>query len=181
MYKNLTAIVIAGGKSSRMGQNKSLIIYQGTRLIDNAIHLMENFTQNLLISSNADISTIFYPIIADDFSEIGPISGLYTCLKASKTELNLVIPCDVPYIKPVIYQKLLENTDGYDAVIPRLPNGKIEPLVACYKKSVLPVVLGQINLEDYKMIHLLDKLNVNYIDFEDAEQFKNMNTPNDLL
>jgi molybdopterin-guanine dinucleotide biosynthesis protein A len=53
--------------------------------------------------------------------------------------------------------------------------------VACYKKSVLPVVLGQINLEDYKMIHLLDKLNVNYIDFEDAEQFKNMNTPNDLL
>ena len=181
MYKNLTAIIIAGGKSSRMGQNKSLILYKGTRLIDNAIHLMENFTQNLLISSNADISTISYPIIADEFTEIGPISGLYTCLKTSKTELNLIIPCDVPYIKPFIYQKLLENSDGYDAVIPRLPNGKIEPLVACYKKAVLPVVLGQINLEDYKMVNLLDKLNANYIDFEHAEQFKNMNTPNDLL
>ena len=181
MYKNITAIVIAGGKSSRMGTNKALIEYGGKRLIEIAIKIIQPYTQNVIISSNSPIPHITYPLFTDEYSEIGPISGLYTCLKASKTELNLVIPCDVPHIKANTYRKLLDNSEGFDAVIPRLPNGKIEPLVACYKKSVLPVVLGQINLEDYKMVHLLDKLKVNYIDFEDVKQFKNMNTPNDLI
>jgi len=62
-----------------------------------------------------------------------------------------------------------------------LPDGKLEPLIACYKKSIIPIILGQIELKDYKMLHLLQKLRVNYINIEDADQFKNMNTPNDLL
>ncbi len=178
---NITAIVIAGGKSSRMGQNKALISYKGTRLIDKAILLMENYTQQVLISSNVPIQNISYPIVADEFAEIGPIGGLYSCLKASNAELNIVVPCDVPHIQSDIYDDIIEVSNSFDAVIPRLPNGKLEPIIACYKKSILPIIEECIKANDYKMINLLAKLNVKYIDILYTEQFMNMNTPNDLL
>lgn len=178
---NVTGIVIAGGKSSRMGTSKALIEYRGKRLIDNAIQILKVNSNTILISSNEIIPNITYPKIADEFKNIGPMGGLFSCLDASKTELNLVISCDAPHVESSLYRQLLENSEGFDAVIPRLPNGKLEPLIACYKKSILPIVLGQINILDYKMVHLLQKLRVNYIDFDDVELFKNMNSPEDLL
>jgi len=178
---NITGIVIAGGKSSRMGTNKALLEYRGKRLIDNAIQILQHHTQNILISSNEIIPNISFPFNEDEFIEIGPMGGLYSCLKASKTELNLIIPCDVPNIKPSFYKLLMENSDGFDAIIPRLPDGKLEPLIACYKKSILPIIKECIYQKDYKMVRLLEKLNVKYIEVESTESFKNINSPKDLL
>lgn len=177
----ITGIVIAGGRSSRMGQNKALIQYNGVRLIDNAIKMLINFTDIVLVSSNEELKYIQYPIIEDEFDNLGPIGGLYSCLLASKTDCNLVIPCDVPNISVNLYRELLGDCEKYDAVIPVLPDGKYEPLVACYNKSILPLIEDAIRAIDYKMVNLINRANVKFVRVDDTKQFKNINTPDDLL
>lgn len=181
MESNITGIVIAGGKSSRMGQNKALIKYRGIRLIDNAIEILKNFTDSIIVSSNEGLTGVKYPIKADEFNNLGPIGGLYSCLLASETDCNIIIPCDVPNISVNLYKELLADCEKFDAVIPVLPDGKYEPLVACYNKSIIPLVEGAIRAIDYKMVNLINKANVKFVRVEDVMQFKNINTPNDLV
>lgn len=177
----ITGIVIAGGKSSRMHTNKALINYHGIRLIDNAIQVIEDVSSEILVSSNIPIDKISYPIVIDEIPDIGPIGGLYSCLLASRTEQNVIIPCDVPNLNAELYQLLIKNAENVDAVIPRLPNGKVEPLVAFYKKSILPIIKLSIDNKDYKLVNFLSKINVKFIDIEDIRMFKNLNSPEDLL
>lgn len=181
MESNITGIVIAGGKSSRMGQNKALIQYKGKRLIDSAIEMLINFTDSILVSSNEQLKDIHYPIIEDEFDNLGPIGGLYSCLLASDTDCNMVIPCDAPNVSIKLYNELLIDCEQYDAVIPVLLDGKYEPLVACYNKSILPLIEDAIKAIDYKMVNLINRANVKFVRVNDIEQFKNINTPHDLL
>ncbi len=178
---SITGIVIAGGKSSRMGYNKILLNYNGKRLIDNAIHVLESLSDNVIISANDEIEGINYPLIKDEFPEIGPISGLYSGLKASQTEINLVIPVDVPNLNSNFYGKLLHDLENYETIVPRLPDGKLEPLIACYTRSIVPKVYNSIINKDYKLVNLIKQLRVKYFDITDADIFKNLNSPEDLL
>ncbi len=176
----ITGIVIAGGKSSRMGENKALIVHNGQRLIDKAIQTIKPLCNELIISSNEHIPSLNYSIISDQHKSIGPMGGLHACLSQSKTDFNLLIPCDVPSITTAVYEKLLEKVQDYDVVLARHKADKVEPLIAIYKTSVLAVIKEQIILKDYKMMHLLKRVKVCYVDFEESSFFKNMNSPKDL-
>lgn len=177
----VTGIVIAGGKSSRMGTNKALVEYDGQRMIDRAIGIIRPLCDELIISSNEPIPSLNFPIVSDEHDSIGPMGGLYACLSQSKTDVNLIIPCDVPSLNTAIYEKLLEQHRGFDVVLPRHQEDKVEPLIAIYRTRVLAIINEQIALKDYKMMHLLDRLKVGYVDFEESIFFKNMNSPKDLL
>ena len=178
---SVTGIVIAGGKSSRMGTNKALMKYSGKMLIEHAISIIEPLSNQIIISSNEPLLQLKYNNITDKINDVGPIGGLYSCLMESNTNFNIVIPCDAPHIESNLYKLLIENSENVDAVIPRLPNGKLEPLVACYSKSIIPVIESSINSGDYKLVNLLSKLKVKYIDINNINQFKNINTPKDIL
>lgn len=178
---SVTGIVIAGGKSSRMGTNKALVIYKDKKLIEHVISIIEPLVSQIVISSNTPLLPLQYKNIADKIKDIGPIGGLYSSLLASNTEVNLILPCDVPHIKTELLQQLIDNCKNVDAVIPRLPSGKLEPLVACYNKSIMPFIKKAINLGDYKLVNLLSIINVKYIDIAEVDQFKNVNTPGDVL
>ncbi len=180
MNNKLTGIVIAGGKSSRMGQNKALMNFNGKRLIDNAIDIIRPIVDTIFVSSNELLSNIEYPLLKDKYQNIGPISGLYSCLVESKTEYNIIIPCDVPLVTTQFYLELIKQFNGYDAVIPKLPNGKIEPLVAIYSKSILKVVHEQIQAKNYKLVNLFSLIKVKYVDVNDSSMFKNVNKPTDI-
>ncbi len=176
----LTGIVIAGGKSSRMGQNKALMNFKGKRLIDNAISVINPLVDTVIISSNDLLPDISYLQIQDKYTGIGPISGLYSCLLASNSECNLIIPCDVPLVSAQFYEDLIDSIKGYDAVIPRLPDGKLEPLVAIYSKNILEIIHQQILEKNYKLINLFSLIKVKYIDVKDTSMFKNVNRPEDI-
>ncbi|MBI9069458.1 MAG: NTP transferase domain-containing protein [Salinivirgaceae bacterium] len=178
MTKQITGIVIAGGKSSRMGTNKALIEYKGKRLIDNAFSIIKPLVQEVIISSNVEIKG--YEVYKDALTEIGPIGGLYTGLQNSTTEINLIIPCDVPNVTTEFYSSLLANSDGYDAIIPRLKDGKVEPLIGIYSKTILKTIEKQIYAKDYKLVNLLNLLHVKYVDVSDVSIFENINNLNDL-
>lgn len=178
--QNITAIIIAGGKSSRMGSNKALITYNGKRLIDWAIHKVEPLVSTIIISSNTPLSGINYPIYADAFTDIGPLGGLHIGLAKSKTNWNLIIPCDMPNLDALVYYRLIEKTSNTLAVVPKHSNGNVEPLVALYHKSVHAYIETQIQKKDYKLVHLLNQIAVTYIDAGVEHLFKNINYPNDL-
>lgn len=177
----VTGIIIAGGKSTRMGRDKALINYQGKKLIEYAIDLFRAFTNNIIISANGGKYSCYgFPVVADNNPGLGPLSGIESALRYSETRNNIVIPCDTPFVNAGLYDKLLRYSANYDAVVPFSENGKTEPLIAFYSKDILPVIERQIESQDYKMQNLLQAINTKYLFVEKSEILVNLNTKSDL-
>jgi len=175
-----TAIILAGGKSSRMGQDKGLVLYRGKRMVEHVVAACKELTPNILISTNnLDYSFLRYNLIRDNFKELGPIGGIQAGLAASETGDNIFCPCDMPGIQSAIFKKILEEKKDYQAVVAANSSGKLYPVLGYYNKNVLPVIEKQIAKGDFKMLHLLKELNAQTIIFPE-EMLKNVNYPEDL-
>lgn len=177
----VTGVILAGGKSSRVGSHKAILPYKGKVMLNYAIDSLKPLCSEILISiSKQDTHEYSYPTIVDEFNEIGPISGLYSALTCSSNEYVLCLSCDVPNVTVESLKILLNNIEGFDAVIPIHSGNKVEPLVACYKKSILEKVTNAIGSNQFKLQELINNLHVNYINFEDSEQFRNINFKSDF-
>ncbi len=176
----ITGVVLAGGESSRMGEDKSLMFFKEQQLIDYSLSALEPFCKEILISSSKDVHKLFnYKIISDEFNNIGPIAGLYSALKNSKTNYIIVLPCDSPMVKKEFVKYLISEISGNkDALIPTL-NHFSEPLFAIYHKRILPIVEKQIEKQDYKLQNLLEKISIKTIEVQDRSCFVNINTKDD--
>ncbi|MFA5417100.1 MAG: molybdenum cofactor guanylyltransferase [Bacteroidales bacterium] len=190
LNNDITGIVLSGGKSRRMGKEKGLCHFRGKALITYAIDILKPLCRELIISANNKIDQyelLDYPVISDEIPDAGPIGGLYSCLKQSQSDINLVISCDTPFVTIEVYQELLKYSNDYQAVVPIHENGFIEPLTACYHLSCVSVIQQQLETGNYKMMDLLDELNTKYVRFESAMEglkaslFHNLNSPEDLL
>jgi molybdopterin-guanine dinucleotide biosynthesis protein A len=181
--QSLTAIILTGGKSSRMGQDKGLTLYKGIPLINYSIKVMQEVpvTEIIISANNAAYKQFGLYYIIDNHKGIGPIAGLQAALQASSHYTNLIIPCDTPFLEKEIYTELLNpKYQNSDAVILRHNNGKLEPLIAVYRKSALKTIETQISNQQYKLIELFDKLKADFIEVQDHWNVKNINTPEDL-
>ncbi|QGY43282.1 NTP transferase domain-containing protein [Maribellus comscasis] len=181
----LTGIILAGGKSSRMGKDKALLELKEQTLLQRAIHFCQSFCDEILISSNSlehEVEGI--QIVSDEISDCGPIGGIYSCLKKSKNDWNFVISVDAPFVEMDFVSFLVAQKDSFDAVVPVHKNGR-EPLIALYHKKLLPVIETRLITGDYKMQFLLQKVHTNYIDAKGwikkyPRLFFNINYPEDL-
>ena len=180
--EGVTGIILAGGQSSRMGQDKSSLLYRNKELIQWSVDVLKPLCSQLLISSNdSNLNYLGFPIVSDEVKGIGPIGGLYSSLKKSNTRLNLIIACDTPNLSVNIYKTLLNTAkDGFSAVAID-DNGNSEPLIACYQKDVSEVIGKMIIDKKYKMQELLNSIKVNKIAFSDSSFSKNINRPEDLI
>lgn len=181
LKENITGIILAGGKSSRMGSDKAMLTFNGKRMIEFGISSLEEICNRVIIgANNSDYSVFNLPLVPDNYTGIGPVAGLEACLHYSKTRINLVTPSDTPNVNKSLYLELLEYAGQYDAIVPMLPDGKIEPLIGCYSRDILHVIQSQISANDYKIQNLLKVLNTKYLITTNPQQIKNINTPNDL-
>lgn len=97
----ITGIILAGGKSSRMGKDKGLCDFKGKALVSYAIETLRPLCGNLMISANyfpEKYAEFDLPVIADEVKNIGPMGGILSCLKQSHTQHNLVLSCDTPFV-----------------------------------------------------------------------------------
>ena len=186
--KAVTGIVLAGGASSRMGKDKGLCDFKGKPLVSYAIDILQPLCDNIIISSNNinDYQRFGLPVYEDIYKNIGPIGGIYTCLKKSSTIANLVVSCDTPFLISSVLKFVLENSDNYDVVAPKHGKSFYEPLAAYYSKSIVNLIEESINAKDYKLINFFDKirflgLNVGGIEGYTDSIFKNLNSPEDLI
>ncbi len=132
--KDITGIILAGGKSSRMGSEKGLILFDGKPFIQHIIEAVQPLVDEIMIvSSNPDYDTFGITRVEDIIPDAGPIAGLHAGLTHSKTTHNLVVSCDVPLITSEFLKKLVQEKEDYD-IIQFEMEGKTIPLIALYQK-----------------------------------------------
>lgn len=177
-----TAIILAGGRSSRMGEDKGLMVYYGKPMIQHVIDAILPLTNRIIISANSEAYKQFnYPVFSDKINDKGPLGGIITALVHSQSEINWMLSCDSPLISTEMLRKLVDQLGDYDAVVPQIGE-QIHPLIAVYRKSILNRLEEHVALNRLKMIDVLNPLNVNYYSIDSVDQlnFKNLNSKEDL-
>jgi molybdopterin-guanine dinucleotide biosynthesis protein A len=173
----LSAIILAGGKSKRMGTDKTKLIYNNKTLLQHTIDLLLPFSTDIIISGNIRQHT-GYPVIPDTIPDAGPLGGLYTCLRQINNKQAIVLPADMPLLTHHIIKYLIDSADYQKDVNIFKTNEQWQTLVGIYSKDILPLIQNQIQLKDYKLRHLLQKSSLNLIDGSKfVKQFINVNSP----
>lgn len=186
LSKTITGIVLAGGKSSRMGTDKCCLSLGGNSLVEIALKKLQAVCPEVVISSNCDHFDLGVPVIKDLMTDCGPLAGIYSVMKTVETEYYLVLPADLPFITKAFLELLITNSADFDAVIPRSAYGFIEPLAAFYNRNCLPVIEASLSSGDFSVWKIFKKLNVKYLDWEklanfgNTNIFMNLNTPEDF-
>lgn len=181
----ISGFILAGGLSTRMGSDKALLKIAGEPLLGRMIKIISPFCHNVAVSGMKKDYQIFNTeMIADLVAGIGPISGIYSSLKFSNSDWNLLVSVDVPFLNEELLELLILNKDGFDCVIPKHDSG-LEPLIGIYHKNVLHAVDEMIKNGDYKLMNLLSKLNAHYLDCnflikKYPRLFMNLNHPEDF-
>ncbi len=177
---NLSGIIMAGGKSSRMGVDKTHLKLREESFLSHAIKLLEHFTDDIIISSNQSLSTK-YKVVPDKIQNIGPIGGLQTCLPLIKSDKAIVIPVDMPLMTPQIIKYLYEQAD-LNLLLNLLEiEGQPQMLTAIYDKKILAYIDELITKKNYRLRSFLSLFKVGVIP---ADHYKNelinINRPIDL-
>ena len=186
-------VILAGGKSSRMGTDKALLQLDGKKFI-------EQIEEKIIAHGNTrELSDTNWTVISDIYPNHGPIGGVHSALSVCQSDALFVVTCDMPLLKSSLARKLCnimcesevmnQMVDGavseqiaYDVVISVGEDGKIHPLCGVYRKSVLPVLEEQILSGRNKVMEALNKLHVKYVTIDSsigAQQLFNVNTPQD--
>lgn len=175
---NITAIVLAGGKSTRMkGMDKSMLPVKGIPMIAHIVRQLEPYFSEIIIGANdmARYSFLGHRIVPDLEEEGGPLMGIYSCLTASDCDLNFVTACDIPDISISFIRKMVELSEGTDIVMPVSGRDRYEPLHAIYRKSVIPEAEVLIREKRYKITELFLKVNARFIPFKGQDWYRNIN------
>lgn len=132
-----TGIILAGGKSSRMGTNKALLSIDGKSVIEHVVAELDSIVNNIIIVTNSfeDYAFLNLPMVEDEWKDMGPLAGIHAGLSATKTEHNLLVACDMPFISARLGSVLLGQLTEYQVAIPKISD-KIHPLFAAYRKEV---------------------------------------------
>jgi len=189
MFKDLSAILLCGGRSRRMGRDKGLIEWQGEPLIVRLATLLQGLFQEVLVVTGRErryTDLLDLPILEDKIEGIGPLGGIYTGLLHSAHDYNLVIACDMPLIKPELIALLVEEIDESWIIIPQVRRS-LEPLLAIYSKRCLPAIEQLISSKRLKLQGLCELVPTKIVPEErlreadpKLESFLNLNAPEDL-
>jgi len=168
----ITGIILSGGKSSRIGQDKGFLELGGKKLIEIAVSNLSKVCSRILISSNSEAYGHFgIEVVPDLITEIGPMGGLYSSLKRSRTDLNLVLSVDLPFVNKGLLLFLIEQARNVQAAVPWSGGEHYEPLCACYNISILPVIEDFIERKNYKLPDLFKVIELKPLIIDDQLSF----------
>ena len=185
----VSVVVLAGGKSSRLGADKALLLLDGQPLIARTVQQLSTLSDDLIVVTNTPKR--FEPLglaarlVTDERPDEGSLMGIYSGLKAARHRHALVVACDMPFLNPPLLRYMLSMTPGYDVVIPRLA-GMLEPLHAVYGRTCLPWIVSLLNEGRRKIVAFLPYVKVRYVEEHEIDRFDplhlsfvNINTPQD--
>jgi len=188
----MTSIVLAGGKSLRLGRDKASIVIGGERLIQRVINLVAHLSDEIIVVTSeqqkglALFSDLSAKVVVDIYPGKGSLGGIYTGLRASSFSHSLVVACDMPFLNLALLRYLVSLAVKFDIVIPRL-RGLVEPLHAVYSKNCLAPAEKLLQRSQLKIIDIFDKVKVRYVEKEEIDRFDpehlsffNINTQDDL-
>lgn len=180
-----SAYILAGGKSSRMGEDKGLKLFNGKALVQIVIDQLQQVVKKVVIvSNNIAYKQFGLEVIEDVVKDIGPAGGIYSALKHSTSDKNFIVSCDMPNISAQAIHFMLDNCYTDAVCIPQYKN-KLEPLFGIYPKSCLMSWKTTMNKGIYKLTDLasnykLEKIVVDNNPLFSEVFFQNINTLEDL-
>jgi molybdopterin-guanine dinucleotide biosynthesis protein A len=180
---NITGIVLAGGQSTRMGTDKGLLKINDKTFFERVADAMKPLVNDIMIvGNNSDYDQFGYKRVEDELINSGPLAGLYSGLKHSKTEYNLVLSCDVPMITTAVLEKLIVDDYKQFDVVQIQSQQKTMPLIALYKKHCQHACLELLEQNERRLRVAVSqfKMKTILIPPELDEFVRNVNTKEDL-
>jgi molybdopterin-guanine dinucleotide biosynthesis protein A len=176
-----TLILLAGGTSRRMKRDKARLLVPDEPLIQRILNQVEGFFGEILISVSRGQSYDFLPcrLVEDEVEEQGPLGGILSGLRAAANDVCIAMACDIPDINLDFLARMLEEAAGYEIVVPCPAKGLFEPLLAVYKKSVIPKIEKLLASSNRQVLALFDLCRTKFLEMDDASWLKNLNTPQD--
>lgn len=184
----LTGFVLAGGKSTRMGSDKAVLSLNGRTLLETALAAVRPVANEVFILGSPELYHAYAPAIADVFPGCGPLGGIHAALAQTKTEFNLIIAVDTPFLSAGLLRFLVERALASRAVVtaPEV-NAYPQPLCAVYSREFLPIAEQALKAGNYKIVPLFPRNGTLVITETELaqvaftqEMFENLNTPEDL-
>ncbi|TAL59540.1 MAG: molybdenum cofactor guanylyltransferase [Bacteroidetes bacterium] len=179
---NITGVILAGGKNSRMGSDKGMLLIEGKKIVERTIDILKPLVNEIIIISNGkNYEYLGYRVYNDIIKDRGPMGGIHTALSYTKTDKMLVISCDMPFVSEKALSVLVNESNEGEIVIPEHDDGKLEPLCAVYSISCNNKFEKLLRSCNWRMKDSLGFFNVHRIYFSGDELpkqwFMNVNTP----
>lgn len=186
---DVTAFVLAGGKSTRMGADKALVVLDGQTLLARALESARSVTNDVWIVGDAAKFSGFAPVVEDVFRSCGPLGGIHAALRSSQTALNLILAVDVPFVSGALFEYLIARArDSAEADVTVARCGeRWQPLCAVYRRDFGEAAELALRAGRYKIDPLFEAVQTESINEEELihagfspEMFRNLNTPQEL-
>ena len=188
----VSGIILAGGRSRRLGRDKAVEPFDGQPLIRRVIERIQPLTAEIVVVV-ADVARGEALPLQDDervaldlFPGGGSLGGIFSGLSAADSQWGLVVACDMPFLNRQLFEHMLELREDWDAVVP-MPGDFPEPTHALYSRDCLPHIEAKLQANDLKISGFFDDARVRYVNEDEVRRFDpelhsffNVNSPEDL-
>ena len=189
---NVSGIVLAGGRSRRLGRDKAVEPLGGEPLIRRVVDRLADVVDEIVVVV-ADVEQgerLPLPgsarVVVDAYPDCGSLGGIFTGLSAASAGWGLVVACDMPFLDRRLLRRILDRRGGHDAVVPVL-DGRPEPTHAAYSKACLPPMERRLRARELKITGFFGEVRVRRVSEAEIDEidpdhlsFLNVNTPDDL-
>src|SRR4029077_4226035 len=188
VHSQVSGFVLAGGKSTRMGQDKAALSLNGRTLLEHALAALRCVCRDVAILGKYELYGTLAPVYEDIFPGCGPLGGIHAALSNSQTQYNIIIAVDTPFIMPEFLSYLVERaiTSGAVVTTPEIDD-YTQPLCTVYSLDFLPIAERALGSGSYKIVPLFPRdktLVVREAELRRfafaTEMFENLNTPEDM-
>ena len=184
----VSAIILAGGQSRRMGRDKALIDFEGKPIIARVIDTLHVLTDDVVVVSNrTDVYSSFGVRVVPDYDPpCGPLGGIAVGLQAVRHPLAVVVACDMPFLNVMLLRWLIDLAPGYDAVVPQTGE-EFEPLHAVYRRECHGPIVQRLERGERRVISFFADIRLRAVPEPEwraldpaGRSLVNLNTPHDL-
>jgi len=174
---NIPIVIFAGGKSSRMGEDKALLPFASyPTLAQYQYERLQKLFTKVYISSKTNKFNFEAPLILDNYIQSSPLVGIVTIFETLEANEVFVLSVDAPFVNEEIIKTLIESSHSSSATIAKTKSGK-QPLCGVYRRSILKQALKNLKQDNHRLGYLLKQTHSTFIEFEDELMFSNLNHP----
>jgi molybdopterin-guanine dinucleotide biosynthesis protein A len=183
----VSVVILAGGLSSRMGQDKALLPLGGSSVIERVLDRVVPLSDDVTLITNVPdkYRHLGYRMVGDVYPGKGSLGGIYTAIHTARYSHCLVVACDMPFLNTDLLRYLVDLSPGFDVVVPRIEQFP-ETMHAVYGKGCLEPIKRRLLADELKIIGFFDDVRVRYVERDDVARFDstfrsflNVNTPDD--
>ena len=179
MKNRKTAVIIAGGKSSRMGRDKALLPFAGySTLAEYQYRRLSDFFEKVYISAKSNKFDFDVRMVEDRYEVSSPLVAIVSIFESLEVSEVFILSVDAPFVSIETIEKLYQKAESStsDIIVAKSPHG-VEPLCAIYRRSMFPLAQKLLDEESHRLQTLLAEANTSTVEFEDEMLFTNLNHP----